>query len=938
MIYCSNLPLLPEKHPNDSFDYFTFVLPSGLKVLHVRHAELEINLATLDVNVGYLGRNIEKFGIAHLLEHVLCRTTVKDGAHNVDLKNLIKGTSGEFEAHTYPTHTNYYFHCQPSEFYNGFKHFANIFNTTSIQSSIIDQEIESVNNEFDMRINEPMIKMFIILRNILPKNHLFHSMFAGNKKSLQNITGEMMEQFFKVNYTPDRMTLIVVSEKGHDEIKEVIEEYFAIISAGQSEVSAETKKSPANELIDNIVPDANLINSQSAENFSSVLGTISFVKSSVKGSSTLVLNWIISMQYDRLSDIGIYFKLLIENSLQNSLFHLLEKEGLITKLNVFCQDWSGYFWFGVEITLTSMGGRDYKKVLNKFFSYLEFLKEQPVNIELLKDELKIRKNEFITNYQTISKVRTQELAAQMHWCPMEHLLLAELKFLISAEDIDEKIKEFMNYFKPSNVIVVLDGDVKPNEKMKNCEFCELQYYTKKLKIKRDKSNFKLPTKNEFIPSDFDLKVPPHLVGVLEIAPQCLIHNLLWFAPINHFSAPKNKISLLLERNNFFFQSIGSHSLIFSLLNYFQQNYRSQFYNFYKSGFKGTIEASKFGLEFEFVGHADKLSEFAIFYIEEFIKFIRSNKVQLRVVKQVLTRTEKIDTDSLMKPVHYILNKLKVIPHSKENIWNYLEGVTVEKVKKFIKSFLTPCYQIKILVTGNFYEKEVWNIYLKIYDKLNRFIGPPEHTFTSNSYNGALILKKRKIFRKCFKNNLMQNSVLLFFQIPLLTSDDGIVDKKIIFFSKLYKKIFEQMFDQFFNSNQIAYNYIMSLVRGTQFVGIGMFVETKNYSCEEIETKLIEFVKLTLDASKVEQSFKERFNAAKRGMFFEYSKQNPLTLNYHSTHWNKIIGKELEELSGIEICNFLSLVEPDEFVSFIEKYLQIGSTERRIILVWNKGSK
>ncbi len=101
------------------------------------------------------------------------------------------------------------------------------------------------------------------------------------------------------------------------------------------------------------------------------------------------------MHYDRLSDVGIYFKLLIENSLQNSLFHLLVKEGLITKLNVLYQDWSGYFWFGVEITLTAMGARDYKKVLNKFFSYLEFLKEQPVNIELLKDELKIRKNEFI---------------------------------------------------------------------------------------------------------------------------------------------------------------------------------------------------------------------------------------------------------------------------------------------------------------------------------------------------------------------------------------------------------------------------------------------------------------------------------------------------------------------------------------------------------------
>ncbi len=53
--------------------------------------------------------------------------------------------------------------------------------------------------------------------------------------------------------------------------------------------------------------------------------------------------------------------------------------------------------------------------------------------------------------------------------------------------------------------------------MKNCEFCELQYYTKKLKIKKTKSNFKLPTKNEFIPSDFNLKVPHNLVGVLETA-------------------------------------------------------------------------------------------------------------------------------------------------------------------------------------------------------------------------------------------------------------------------------------------------------------------------------------------------------------------------------------------------------------------------------------
>ncbi len=62
---------------------------------------------------------------------------------------------------------------------------------------------------------------------------------------------------------------------------------------------------------------------------------------------------------------------------------------------------------------------------------------------------------------------------------------------------------------------------------------------------------------------------------------------------------------------------------------------------------------------------------------------------------------------------------------------------------------------------------------------------------------------------------MQNSALLFFQIPLLTSDGGIVDKKIIFFSELYKKYFERVFDQFFNSNQIAYNNRMFLVQRTQ---------------------------------------------------------------------------------------------------------------------------
>ena len=193
------------------------------------------------------------------------------------------------------------------------------------------------------------------------------------------------------------------------------------------------------------------------------------------------INWAFPIQYDKLADLEVYFKILLESKAKGSLQQLLIKDGFSTYLGIVTAQTNTFYLLIIEIHLTQKGLDQYKRVIQMFFSYLKFIESNPIQIYLLEEELKIRKNR---NYSNLFKPKNTETvrcdARALHWCPTRHFNYRELQFSTD----NERIKEFINRFQPENSIVTLmtSSELPVGKDSEATTVCEVKYWTEDLDL------------------------------------------------------------------------------------------------------------------------------------------------------------------------------------------------------------------------------------------------------------------------------------------------------------------------------------------------------------------------------------------------------------------------------------------------------------------------
>ena len=337
-------------------------------------AKIPENIVSLDVSVGSFKDPKNLPGAAHLLEHLLCMATEKHRGKN-DYKDQVGRHGGKSNASTESNHTNYWFTIHNSGFMKVLEHFSEFFKYPLIDQDCVETAIDAINQEYEIYSKGVFGIAFHILKQKASSSHPIHKFTIGNSKTLRKDGNvEMIQKLFKENYTADKMNLVITWNKGKKEIMEKVVELFGSIPRGKPE---------------EIILDENPFTEE-------VLSTITYLRP-FGVEKLLMLNWMVPAKYDRLKDHSLYLRILLNSYGKGSLIHQLESEGLVSKVSSSHGLYGNISCLEINITMTSKGEREYKRIIQMTFAYLKFIQSQPIKLDLLKDELKIKKIEFQNN-------------------------------------------------------------------------------------------------------------------------------------------------------------------------------------------------------------------------------------------------------------------------------------------------------------------------------------------------------------------------------------------------------------------------------------------------------------------------------------------------------------------------------------------------------------
>ncbi|OJD26939.1 hypothetical protein ACJ73_01661 [Blastomyces percursus] len=135
-----------EKATVDDRSYRLIRLQNGMEVLLVHDLNTDRAGASMDVGVGSYSEPDNLHGVAHFLEHLFMGT--KKYPDESEYRKYIYSHSGDYNAYTADTHTNYYFEVGTRALKGALDRFAQFFIHPLFLETTLDREREFVDSEY----------------------------------------------------------------------------------------------------------------------------------------------------------------------------------------------------------------------------------------------------------------------------------------------------------------------------------------------------------------------------------------------------------------------------------------------------------------------------------------------------------------------------------------------------------------------------------------------------------------------------------------------------------------------------------------------------------------------------------------------------------------------------------------------------------------------
>jgi len=508
-----------QKSPEDKSVSRHFVLDNGLKVLLVSDPEFNVSAAALEVQVGSLMDPKDRQGLAHFLEHMLFLGTGKFPDVE-EFPTYLERNGGYSNAYTAEDRTNFHMEVQHDAFEGALDRFSRFFIDPLFSPEYIEREINAVDSEHQKNLEQDGWRQTQLFRLFYRKGHPAVHFATGNGETLKGVTQEEFLRFYNTYYSANRMSLVLLSNKGLDELESLARKYFLPIRNNHVE---ELSYSP--DYLDSV----------------EALRLIKYIP--VMDIRELTLTFAIPefiSRYDLKPDALAGFCLGHEG--KGSLLSYLKYQGLATGLSAGAGfPTSDYGSFSINIQVTQKGLEQYRDVIRYCFSYIRLLREEGIPAYVFKEIKHMAELDYTYGNKGEGAERASALAANMNRYPIE--IAETVDYMYAALD-QGPIESLLSYLRPDNMLCMLTAEGLETDSIEPYYGARYSYNIEKGSYYNSLFNpppikeLALPQPNPFLPGEVTLLAerPVNLIDEPGLE--------LWYAQDTTFKRPK--VSLIFH--------------------------------------------------------------------------------------------------------------------------------------------------------------------------------------------------------------------------------------------------------------------------------------------------------------------------------------------------------------------------------------------------------
>lgn len=238
-----------------------------LNVLDNKHTIITINKPGDITNVstwvrtGSINEDDKNNGVSHFLEHLMFKGTerLKPG----DFDKMLESRGGIINAATWKDYTYYYVSIPKGDNYENLLLSIDLHADMMLNSNLPSEEIGppyDINNpdikekrersvvieEISMREDQPWTKTYNTLNEMMYSTHPYKRDTIGTRQIIASISRDDIVKYYKNWYVPENLITVIVSDKSHKEMLELVQKHFIFKELNSSPESKYIKETPTN--------------------------------------------------------------------------------------------------------------------------------------------------------------------------------------------------------------------------------------------------------------------------------------------------------------------------------------------------------------------------------------------------------------------------------------------------------------------------------------------------------------------------------------------------------------------------------------------------------------------------------------------------------------------------------------------------------------------
>ena len=207
------------------------ILSNGMTLIAYATSHVPKVLVQIAYDVGSAVEEQGEKGLAHLVEHMIFKGTdvLAEGA----IDAIARKYGASFNAFTSTDETSYYFEVDRENWKNFVPMLADCMKNALFDKEHLASELKAVVQELNMYRDKHMSRMVQLAFQIaFPANHPYHHPIIGYKEDLASLDAQVLKNFYKKYYHPERAVLFIVGDIDADDAIAYAEQYFVDIPAG----------------------------------------------------------------------------------------------------------------------------------------------------------------------------------------------------------------------------------------------------------------------------------------------------------------------------------------------------------------------------------------------------------------------------------------------------------------------------------------------------------------------------------------------------------------------------------------------------------------------------------------------------------------------------------------------------------------------------------